>query len=215
MENIDDAREKLQDILNQQEYQVYYEDNRSFIEIWWDNAKAWIMEQLAKIFSSFEPSNGMANGILIGIIVIVIALIALVLFLVLRKGKKRHALQDHQPLQSKNEMNWSFQQHISEAKKQEKEANYAVACRHTFLALLLYFHEQQLLKARIWKTNWDYFEELRKGNQDRADQFNHLALLFDEVVYGDRVMNRNEYIHYRDQAMKLLEEKADDTSMEG
>ena len=65
-----------------------------------------------------------------------------------------------------------------------------------FLALLLYFHEKEWLEARIWKTNWEYYEEIRKVNQEWADQFYHLALLFDEATYGERKVDKEEYIRF-------------------
>src|SRR5699024_4298162 len=101
--------------------------------------------------------------------------------------------RNHRPLKYISENEWSSHNHLSEAEKQASAGNYSVAVRHMFLALLLYFHENDMVEAKSWKTNWDYCDELRKVNQPLAEQFYHLALLFDEVFYGERVMTRDEY----------------------
>jgi hypothetical protein len=204
MLNGNNAKDELQDILNGEEYQVYYNDSSSIIAFWWEKAKEWIMEQLAKLFPNIESASGAAAPILIAIIVAVIALLGWGIFLIVRHRKRNRLLRVQKPLQSVKEMNWSYQQHLSEARKQEDLAQYTLATRHMFLALLLYFHEKEWLEARIWKTNWEYYDELRKVNQEWADQFYHLTLLFDEAAYGERKVEMEEYTHFRNAAMKWL-----------
>lgn len=203
--NTQQAKKQLHDILSQKEYQIYHQDNRNFLEVWWDHAKHWIAEQISKWFASFEPSSGLAAGILITIGVIVLALLALIVFLVIRAVKRRRTFHDHQPLQAVEEHEWASRDHLSEASRQEARENYSLATRHMFLALLLHFHENGWLEARSWKTNWDYFDELRKVNARSAEQFYNLALLFDEVFYGERAMQKQDYIPYRDEALKWLD----------
>lgn len=206
MANIDETKEKLQDILSERAYQIYYEDNRNFLQVWWDKAKNWVTEQLEKLFNSYEPSSGMVEVVMVGVILLVVILVGLGIFLAVRRTRRKRKFHDRQPLTSTNEMSWSFHHHLSAANEQEKQQNYQKATRHMFLALLLYFHEKGWLQARSWKTNWEYYAELKNVNQQSADQFYHLALLFDEVVYGERVMQKDEYIKYREAAMNWLEQ---------
>ncbi|WP_404452166.1 DUF4129 domain-containing protein [Virgibacillus necropolis] len=207
------AKEELGNILSQKEYQVYYEDNRNFLEVWWDRAKSWLADLLSNMFSSFEPSSGAAEGILILIIIVLVVL--LLVFLARHNYHRKQALRDNKPLQSINEMNWSFRNHLSEARKQEDLYQYSISTRHLFLALLLYFHEKEWLEARIWKTNWEYYDELRNVNQDGAEQFYNLALVFDEVAYGERTINQTEFIQYKNKVMNWLEEKDSSKPLEG
>ncbi|PAV28453.1 hypothetical protein CIL05_16065 [Virgibacillus profundi] len=206
MENPVKAKEDLQEILNQREYQIYYEDNRNFLEIWWDNIKAWFRDLLADWLSGFEPSNGFADTLLIILIGVVFLLAIFGIFLVLRSVKRKKALQEHQPFQSLNEMEWSVERHLKEAEKQEQAENYSLATRHQFLAVLLYFHERQWLQAHVWKTNWDYFAELQRKDKQRAEAFYELARMFDEAVYGKRKIEQKEYQNYREKALKWLGE---------
>jgi len=204
MENPDKAREDLQEILNQREYQVYYEDNRNFLQIWWDNIKAWFRDLLSEWLSGMEPSNAFADTLLVILIGAIILLTLFVLFLVIRSIQRRRALQEHQPFQSLNEMEWSVESHLKEVEKQQHAGNYSLATRHQFLAVLLYFHEQKWLKAHVWKTNWDYFAELKRYDKERAEAFYELARIFDEVFYGKRTIKQKEFEMYREKAMKGL-----------
>jgi hypothetical protein len=132
-------------------------------------------------------------------------LLLIILFLIFFIKRKR-TLRHRKPIQTKNEMEWSYRRHVSEAKKNESLEEYTISTRHMFLALLLYYHEKEWLKARIWKTNWDYYDELRKIDQEEANQFYNLALLFDEVTYGERIVIKEEYFKYRDEVSSLLKD---------
>lgn len=198
------SREELVEILDGREYQAYYDESKGLFSTWWERVKEWFAELLADLFPSFAPSTAAAGPILIGIIVIMVILLGIIAFFILRNIKRNRMLRDHKPLQSMNEINWSFQRHLSETQKLEKDGEYTLATRHLFLALLLYFHEKEWLVARIWKTNWEYYDELRKVNQEWANQFYHLARLFDEVTYGKHIVQKVEFLQFQTNAMKWL-----------
>lgn len=215
MGQVDQARNELKEILSQREYQIYYEDHRNFLQIAWDYLKDWILKLLSKWFSSLHPSNGLATGILIGITAIVLVFIALAVFLGVRAMRRKQKFHELKPLETMGGKQWSAETHLAEAKRQESEGNYSLATRHLFLALLLHFHELGWLEARSWKTNWEYYDELRKVNSDGAGQFFHLAQLFDEVFYGERRMNKEDYLAYRNETMKWFEEDRTETTVQG
>ncbi|MBS4189528.1 DUF4129 domain-containing protein [Bacillus sp. FJAT-49705] len=211
MINSSNARDEIQKILNDKEYKVYYNESKNALELWWENAKEWIADQLAKLFPSITPSNGTAGFILIIIIVAVIALLGIIVFFLVRNQYRNRLLREKNPLQSMKEMDWSYQKHLMEANKLGALEEYTLSTRHLFLALLLYFHDKGWLEARIWKTNWEYYDELRKENQKWADQFFNLALLFDEAAYGEREIKKEEYLAFRTEAMKWLNEAVERT----
>ncbi|WP_268872907.1 DUF4129 domain-containing protein [Neobacillus fumarioli] len=76
---------------------------------------------------------------------------------------------------------------------------------------MLYFHEKNWLEARIWKTNWDYYDELRRVDLQEADQFYRLAQIFDEVTYGERTVSKEEYVQFKQEAMKWLGERRENS----
>jgi hypothetical protein len=203
------AHDTLKEILNKKEYRIYQNESMSWLAIWWEKAKKWIAKQLIKLFPSIDSANGAAVPVLIAVIIVVIILLALSTYFIFRNVKRNRMLRNQKPLQSMKEINWSFQRHLSEARKQEALKEYSLSTRHLFLSLLLYFHEKEWLVTRIWKTNWDYYDELRKINQQDADLFFTLASFFDEVTYGERPVAKEEYIQFRTDVMKWLGETED------
>ncbi|KEF37073.1 protein of unknown function (DUF4129) [Schinkia azotoformans MEV2011] len=204
MLNPQKARNDLEKILDDKEYQVYVDDSKSILEIWWEKAEKWLAKQLGDLFPSFIPSNGTTQWLFISIIIGIVLLLALILFFILRDVNRSYRFRN-KPIQSLNEMNWSFQDHLSEAGKQEALEAYTAATRHMFLALLLYCHEKKMLEARIWKTNWEYYAELQKVNKEWAMHFKSLALFFDEVTYGERNLEKEEFGEYREKIMTWFE----------
>lgn len=202
MQNEEQARKQLETILNGKEYQVYYEDNRSLIERLWDNFLMWLEENL-NWSAPLGTSNGIPGFILIGMIVIVVIVL---FFILLKKRMEKRTFQLSQPLQRENELNWSFHKHLQEAEKQENEGNYSLATRHLFLAFLLYFHEREWVVAKIWKTNWEYYEELKKENNEVAKLFQKLALLFDQATYGEKDVKKEQYLLFRDEVVSWIKE---------
>lgn len=204
MINIDEAKDELQEILNGKEYLIYQDQPSNLFSIWWDKAKKWLAEQLEKLFPSLETTSAIAGPLIIIIVIVILTLIGLAIYLFIRKNKRKRMFSERAPLYSQKEIDWSYQMHIAEALVQEELALYAPATRHLFLALLLYFHEKDWLEARVWKTNWEYYEELKKNNQQRADQFYHLADFFDKAAYGEHEVQQQEYRQFQTEVMKSL-----------
>lgn len=202
--NEDRARDELESILNRREYQVYYEDNRNSLQIWWDNLKAWLTGWLDEFFFNLGAPAGVANGLLIMVIGILIFVFGFAILRLVRKVQKKRAFQNKKPLQSLKEKHWSFSDHLAEAEKQETQGSYQPAVRHLFLALLLYFDEKEDLKARTWKTNGEYYEELRRVNPEKAEHFYRLAVQFDQVTYGDRPIIKRDYESYRNETLQWM-----------
>lgn len=206
------AREDLEGILNSKEYRVYYNESKGFFQTWWEKAKEWLAEQLERLFPAIQSASSASGPILIAIIAVVMILLALTAYFLFRKTRGNLMLRKQKPLQSMKEINWTFERHLEEAGKHESSAEFTLSTRHLFLALLLYFHKKGWLDARIWKTNWDYYDELRKVNQENADQFYRIARFFDEVTYGERTVTNEEYVQFKQEAMKWLGERGEESS---
>ncbi|MBM7585695.1 hypothetical protein JOC86_002237 [Bacillus pakistanensis] len=206
----DKARDDLEDILNNREYTVYNDRSSGILSSWWEKITSWIEDQLSDWFPALEATSGVASVVTISLIVLAIMLLLLCLFYVARGVRRNLKYKDKKPLQSLNEIHWSSSKHLSEADKQSAFGQYSLSTRHLFLALLLHFHEKEWLEAKIWKTNWDYYDELRRVNKVSAVQFFELALLFDEVTYGEKKLEKEEYLQYRKKVMMWLKEDHQD-----
>ena len=207
MLNEDQAREELEEILNGREYKAYQEKSTGLIQTWWEQLKEWFANLLDELFPTIEVSRGFSGTVLFIIIAVTLILLLLLTFFLIRNYKRKKPLRHNKPLQTMNEMHWTYDMHLTEATNRETMEEYTLATRHMFLALLLYFHEKEWLTARIWKTNWEYYDELKKVNQQWANQFYGLALIFDEVTYGERIVQQEEYIQFKNDAMKWLSDE--------
>ncbi|MGP4039987.1 DUF4129 domain-containing protein [Gracilibacillus sp. D59] len=198
-------REQLNDILNKEEYQVYYDDNRSFLERIWDKVSDWIGDILQKLFDSFEPASTAGNLIIVLIVLLVSAvflfgIITLVMFTV-----RKRRLSKQQLFTIREELNWRYNDHLQASKEYESQANYQLATRHQFLALLLILDENRLLQAKQWKTNWDYYDELKQSNKPLAVDFYNLALFFEKVTYGEQTIAEDDYRKYKEQVNRWID----------
>lgn len=215
MTNIKQAKESIEAILNQQEYQVYYQDHRNFIQVWWDKFKAWIGDLLSNWFSSFEPTSSVGDALIILALIVAVILVFLVIFLSSRNWVRKRRFKYRHPLQQLNEEDWSSQNHLNEANRLEQIEAYPEATRHLFLTFLLVLHEYEWLEARMWKTNWEYYDELKGTKSNLANDFYQLALFFEEVRYGEHIIEAKAYVSYRNQIEKwLVELKSSHTSIE-
>ncbi|MFK4996928.1 hypothetical protein ACI2OX_03380 [Bacillus sp. N9] len=70
MINVEKAKDELETILQGKEYTAY---NASKMESWWEKAKEWIADQLAKLFPSYEAASAAAQPLLIIIIIAVLS----------------------------------------------------------------------------------------------------------------------------------------------
>ncbi|MGD7052234.1 DUF4129 domain-containing protein [Sutcliffiella horikoshii] len=199
-----EAREQLEEILDQQEYQVYYADTRNTLQIWWDEFKAWLADLLSRLFPSMENTSGTAGNIMILVIILVIVILGAFVITYLAKNNSFGRNKKNKPFQSGVELDWSFQQHVNEAEKFEEVGDFSLATRHLFLGLLLNFHERQWLEAKIWKTNWEYYDELRREQKELAEFFFDFALLFDRATYGKQKIEKDDYLSFRDIALKWV-----------
>ncbi len=206
MLDADQAKERLQEIVNKAEYKAYENQTKGFLQSWWDSVKGWIVRQLEKLLPSQEAASAAAGSVMILIVVLTIIVLGLAVYFIVRYTRRSRRYRDKSPLQSMNEWDWTSERHLAEVLKLEEQQDYSMAARHLFLATLLYFHQKNWLEARIWKTNWEYYDELKKFNRSWADQFYHLARVFDEVTYGERQLEKEEYDPFRKEAMDWLEE---------
>ncbi|WP_413375327.1 DUF4129 domain-containing protein [Alkalihalobacillus sp. 1P02AB] len=201
------AREELEHILSDREYTIYYEDHRGLIEKTIDRIINWIVEQISKLFPNIEEvANG--NGYLIfGLVVTGVVLLLIALFFLIRTIQRKRRFRDNKPLHSLSEKEWTYEMYMKEAENLENEGDYTKATRHLFLAILLYFDRREWLLAKPWKTNWEYYDELRSSSKERAERFFEFALLFDRATYGDHRVNLNEYERFKQEAISILKQE--------
>lgn len=205
MSKAQQAKEKLDQILGQEEYQVYYEEQENLFQYLLNQIGEWLLRMFQKLFPQIQITDQAVDVTMY--ILGAVGIVVLVLLIVLIKRNltsNRTSRSKAYPVQHKDELAWSSDKHLQEASSYKQKGDYQQAIRHVFLSMLLYFDQQKWIEARVWKTNWDYYEELKRVNLAWANQFYELAQRFDEVTYGEREVDEQEYESYRQQALEWL-----------
>ncbi|SHN31196.1 DUF4129 domain-containing protein [Gracilibacillus kekensis] len=197
MSSYQKEREQLIEILSKREYQIYYEDNRSFVEKSWDAIREWLADILSKVFESFDPSTTVGNSIITVVLIVILLAVAIGIVAIIMTVTRRKRLKNHQPFASSNQLQWGYQEHLNVAKQYASEEEYRLATRHQFLAFLLLLNDKSLLTAKLWKTNWDYYDELKQTEHALAQDFYQLALFFDRSTYGEQQITAEDYQQYQ------------------
>ncbi|MGD6844500.1 DUF4129 domain-containing protein [Bacillus infantis] len=198
------ARKELSEILEDREYTVYQDQGESFLEKLREKFFTW----LEGLFPQIEFSSGSSGYFPFIMILAGVLFIGIVVFAAARAAKRQRFLQEHQPLDRASEISWSYKKHLEEAGNHEEAGDLTKGARHIFLALLLWFNEHGWLKAKIWKTNWDYYEELKKTDSKTADIFFSLSALFDRAAYGGQSVKPSEFQQYKKEALRLMDNSA-------
>ncbi|WP_416147259.1 DUF4129 domain-containing protein [Salipaludibacillus sp. HK11] len=208
----DDAKKKLEEIISEQEYQVYQDDSEGFLQSIINDVLTWLADRLSFSFGGSEGFTGIVSVIVVLLIVILLGFILIKVGRVVTRKKMNRTTK---PLDQMLEIDWSYHDHLKAADEQENAGEYTIATRHMFLALLLYFHDLRWLEAKVWKTNWEYYEELRGVNAKAADFFYHFVLFFDQITYGKRIVTKAEFTDYRSETMKWLASRDQDKDTSG
>ncbi|MBA2174971.1 DUF4129 domain-containing protein [Halobacillus locisalis] len=199
-----DAREEFEKILNQDEYQAYNENAEGPFQKWREAVGEWFNNLIESLFPNASINSPGAEGLLyfFGIIGV-----GLLIFLIVRLSKATNnqaELKKRNPIAHSSQLGWSYQQHLEESERLESRGETQEAVRHLFLALLLYFDEQEWISAQVWKSNGDYYEELQKVKRSVAKDFQDAALLFERVVYGKQAINQTHYQAFRQKVTTLI-----------
>lgn len=205
------GRDELENILQRKEYQVYYEDHRSIWKIIYDWAVEMLQKLLEKLFPAFQSTPNLAGFIVSLVVILFVIFLLVLLFKLWQKRRSKRKYEESVPLSNIHELNWTYKDHFNQAGLAEEARDYKQSIRHLFLALLLYYDEIEWLKAEVWKTNWEYYLELKKRANKEAGSFNQLAKTFDAVTYGRKKIEQTEFIRFKqelEEAYRLAKNKS-------
>lgn len=198
-------REDLEGILATKEYRIYTRENKSVLQNLLESLKNWLQQVLHNIFPHTDIAKKTSDWLSYGLIALGIFLLFLLLFLLLSRfvGDGRIHLKEvplaiDQPL--------TAQRRLAEAHKLAEAGDYSSALRNLFLAFILYLDQNQRIEAKAWKTNWEYYAELKERAPQLADSFFKFAVKFEEAMYGGRPIASEDYWFYSNQVSDLIHE---------
>lgn len=192
-----DGKRKLEEILKREEYQQYYEENKSSGSKIMEKIIEYLEELITKLFPNLEMSTDISGKIMVFVIVLIVVLLAVIFFRFINKRITQRAYDRSVPLEQLHEKDWTYKDHFEKAERREKTRDFQGAIRHLFIGLILYYDSIDWIKAEIWKTNWEYYAELKRKSTKDAKSLNQLARIFDEVTYGEKEVSPEEYEEFK------------------
>jgi hypothetical protein len=199
----DDIKKQLETILAGEEYQAYNKQHENFLMQWVEKIINWLIEFLRELLPGAGVSENTYRWISYALILLFFLLLLILLGVFLRRyirGKKGETT----PLGTHKEFSMRAKDHIKTAEKYAGNGDYRQGIRYLFLALLLHLNEKEWLKARPWKTNGEYYDELLEVSPPFAERFHVLSGIFDESFYGGRSTNREDYNHFYQQVKEWM-----------
>lgn len=195
MKPLDSLRQELQSILAGKEYTVYHRKSQNILAELLTPLKNWLYSILKRLFPHSNVAQKVSEWFVYGITAVGLLLLALLLYLLLSRFTRQGRINPKQ-ISIAKALTLTVENHFASAQALAEKGEYTLALRHLFLALILYLDQNQLLEAKAWKTNWEYFAELKVRAPRLADSFTVLATKFDEAMYGGRPISENDYNHY-------------------
>jgi Domain of unknown function (DUF4129) len=171
-------KERLAEILSADEYAVRSGEGKR----WLDELLQHIVETIARLLQRADVPPGAASA-LSGVIIAaaVIGLFALIYWLARRmvRAEKQKAA-----LLSLGEHTRTHADCLREAKELGQRGEWREGMRLLFLSLLVYLQERSWIRVEMWKTNWEYLDELRDRQPDLEPLFRRHAHAFEQAWYG-------------------------------
>ncbi|MEI7027035.1 DUF4129 domain-containing protein [Paenibacillus sp. y28] len=192
-------KERLKDILAQEEYQIRQEPESSNWLTWvLDRLMRWLEEHFN--VSMPEGSSSTAAIIVIAISLLIIA--GLIVWLVRQLWQQR--LYRRRVAIEAEELDRPYPYYLERALELAHRGAYREGMRSAFLALLLYLQHRSFIKVEKWKTNWEYRLELGFRAPELGSSFAGAAVAFERAWYGKAEVQKEELMAYIDMIGLLL-----------
>lgn len=190
-------RKTVEEILKRKEFQQTGDKNpiADMIKQIWESILEWIQglfkDRRPQRQFRYNPEQFNQNVETILKIVLVV-LAAILLFVLIRlvirriylpgKARKTKIPKAHEYLENPDlamdRMNSLIEQGL-----------YTEALRFLFVAVLLEFHQQKILKVEKWKTNRIYLREITNNSPRLASPMKELSAVFNACCYGNRTID--------------------------
>ena len=148
-----------------------------------------------------SPSNSLffnaGSGMQVVFYVVVIALLALVLYFLFKGNYIKNAKLDKNKQLFSIEDIENIEENIHTAnlhsllKEAIRQREFKLAIRIYYLIIIRELSEQELIRWKREKTNFEYIREM--ANNPHHDQFREVTILFERIWYGDKLVNEPIY----------------------
>lgn len=201
--NPDEVQKQLENILSGEEY-LAYNNGQGGWKARLETIIQWILDLIAKMFPGVSFSGGLVGIVTYIVIAVGLLLLIILAFFFVRRfvldGKRRH-----ESLGTRRDFSMAAMDHLQAASDFSRAGEYQKALRHLFLAMLIHLDEKKWLRAKPWKTNGEYYEELLDHAPFVAERFHEMAEAFNESFYGGHPITQDAYMRFSIDLEKLME----------
>lgn len=186
----------LQEILTRPEYQWAEEERTNYLAELWLRLLRWLL--------SLIPESAIGAPIFRYLLPSLAAIILLAILVYFGRNLRQSFADDsqtndphdlhHEPL--------SADDALTHAQNLSTTGDYRTAVRYLYLSALLLLDERNLLRYDRSRTNREYLRSVAT-RPELATILKDVVDIFDEVWYGYRIINQDDYTHYEAQVTKL------------
>ncbi|SDO90167.1 protein of unknown function [Paenibacillus sp. yr247] len=197
--SLQEDKEKLQQILKQDEYTAYaVKENGSF----W----AWLEPAFRKIRSwlpDFQVSESVTDWLTIGVVISLLGIAAFAIYWFLKQiiWQKRIRSEAYLPI---GEISRSYRFYWQQAAELRGAGDWREGVRSVFLSLLFFLEAQRMIRVEKWKTNWEYAAELEGTASLLVPLFQDSSLLFERIWYGKEVVTEEQFTWMYEQVARVI-----------
>jgi hypothetical protein len=185
---LQEDKERLQQILSQKEYMAYRQGGQSSS---WDWLRP-IWNKIKSLFPHVEISHGIGTGLAYGIVIAAIAVAAFAIYWFSRQLIRQKRLKDAAYLPEKGAIR-SYGYYWREAAELATSKLWREGVRFVFLTLLFCLEERGRIRVEKWKTNWEYASELAETEPSLSGVFRDCSLLFERIWYGKEEVTESDF----------------------
>jgi hypothetical protein len=202
--SVQQDKEQLQNILNQDEYRAYdVKPHTSFGE--------WLKPLFRKIRSwlpDFHVPEGTTDFLTLGLMILLfgIAIFAIYWFSKQIIRQKRIRSKAYLPT---GELSRSYEDYWRQAGALRGTNEWREGVRAVFLSLLFYLEEKRAIRVEKWKTNWEYAQELTGTAHSLVPLFQESSLVFERIWYGKEEVTEEQFTSMYQQVAGVIGREED------
>lgn len=199
---------KVREILQRSDYVQLANNIKDWVENLKERIIRWIMDLLDNTFENMPSSKGISENLsIIFIIAGILIITGIVVFIAVRMGKvfERNS-------RVKEILGESIGEGVTTASLRRKASEYAdaadfrMAVRYEYIALLLLLHEKNLIYLEDTKTNEEIIKSLLESKFSMLDVLQNMAVMFNASWYGHKAFLNAAYEDWSGK-LKLVWEK--------
>jgi hypothetical protein len=202
VEEMAQDRQRLDEILAGREFATHSQssfDLFSLLERWLKS----LLEWFRKLFPDTQIPTGAIDAAAYFVISAGILLLIVMVYWFAKQIVRQKRLS-RKRLPHDKDMKRTSADYLQLAQQAKEQGEWRDGIRCLFLAILFYAERKSWLKVERWKTNGEYFEELRLHKPEFMRDFAEGALLFDRIWYGKESAGLEEFNSFYSRIEQLM-----------